>query len=96
MPASSCADALQNLIVFGLFSFPTWALLQVYFVVALFRAAQPRVMEAASKGLDLMPLLGGEGALEGFDLEESLLFMEGLERRHRSRCLAATVAYLAQ
>eukprot|EP00903_Cladosiphon_okamuranus_P007097 g6896.t1 len=69
---------------------------QVYFVVALFRAAQPRVMDAASRGLDLMPLLGGGEALEGFDLGESLLFMEGLEQRHRSRCLAATRAYLAQ
>ena len=53
-------------------------------------------MEAASRGLDLMPLLGGGEALEGFDLEESLLFMEGLEQRHRVRCLAATRAYLAQ
>lgn len=69
----------------------------MYFVVALFRAAQPRVMAAASKGLDLRPLLGGGGeAFEGFDLEESLLFMEGLERRHRSRCLAATRAFLAR
>eukprot|EP00752_Nemacystus_decipiens_P011121 g9881.t1 len=63
---------------------------QVYFVVALFRAAQPRVMEAASRGVDLMPLLVGGEALQDFDLEESLLFMEGLEKRHRSRCLAAS------
>lgn len=69
---------------------------QVYFVVALFRAAQPSVMEAASKGLDLTGLLGGGEALEAFNLEESLSFMEGLERRHRKRCIAATRAYLAQ
>ena len=62
---------------------------QVYFVVALFRAAEPRVMEAAARGLDLMPLLGGGEALEGYDWESSLSFMEGLERRHRHRCLAA-------
>ena len=80
--------------------FPTWyfgpATRQVYFVVALFRATQPRVMEAASRGLDLWPLLAGGEAAEGFDLEEAILFMEGLEKRHRSRCLDATRAYLAQ
>ncbi|CAB1113240.1 unnamed protein product [Ectocarpus sp. CCAP 1310/34] len=69
---------------------------QVYFVVALFRAAQPCVMEAASKGLDLTGLLGRGEALEAFNLEESLSFMEALERRHRGRCIAATKAYLAQ
>lgn len=69
---------------------------QVYFVVALFRAAQPSVMEAASKGLDLTGLLGRGEALEAFNLEESLSFMEALERRHRGRCIAATKAYLAQ
>lgn len=69
---------------------------QVYFVVALFRVARPRVMEAASRGLDLMPLLGGGEALEDFCLEESLSFMEGLERCYRSRCVAATRAYLAR
>ncbi|CAM9244333.1 unnamed protein product [Ectocarpus fasciculatus] len=69
---------------------------QVYFVVALFRAAQPSVMEAASKGLDLMGLLGRGEGLEAFSLEDSLSFMEGLERRHRGRCIAATQAYLAQ
>lgn len=69
---------------------------QVYFVVALFRAAQPGVLEAASRGLDLTALLGRGEALESFDLGESLSFMEGLETRHRKRCLAATRAYLAR
>ena len=68
----------------------------MYFVVALFRAAEPRVLGAASRGLDLMPLLGEGQALEGFDLAESISFMAGLEERHRSRCLAATRAYLAR
>ncbi|CAM9355665.1 unnamed protein product [Scytosiphon promiscuus] len=69
---------------------------QVYFVVALFRTAQPSVLEAASKGLDLTALLGNGEALESFDLSESLRFTEELEVRHRERCLAATQAYLAQ
>lgn len=71
---------------------------QVYFVVALFRAAEPRIMEAASRGLSLVPLLVRGEALEGFDLEASLPFMEGLEQRHRHRhrCLPATRALLAQ
>ncbi len=65
---------------------------QVYFAVALFRAAEPRITEAASRGLSLVPLLVRGEALEGFDLEASLPFMEGLEQRHRHRCLAATRA----
>lgn len=72
---------------------------KVYFVVALLRTAQPSIMDAASTGLYLHLgdlLAGGGGALDGFDLADALSYMEGLERRHRSRCLAATEAYLAQ
>lgn len=75
---------------------PTVLRNQVYFVVALFRTAEPSVLDAASRGLDLTALLGRGEALESFDLGESLHFMEGLETRHRKRCLAATRAYLAQ
>lgn len=67
----------------------------MYFAVALMRTAQPGVMEAASRGLDLTRLLVGGEALDGFDLEASLVLMEVLERRYRSRCLEATRAYLA-
>lgn len=52
-------------------------------------------MEAVSKGLDLTGLLCRGTALEGFDLEASISYMEGLEKRHRARCLASTRSYLA-
>lgn len=76
-----------------------YVLSKVYFVVALLRTAQPSIMDAVSAGLylhlgDLLP--GGESALDGFDLADALSYMEGLERRHRPRCLAATEAYFAQ
>lgn len=76
-----------------------FVLSKVYFVVALLRTAQPSIMDAVSAGLylhlgDLLP--GGESALDGFDLADALSYMEGLERRHRPRCLAATEAYFAR
>ena len=75
---------------------PATNTVQVYFVVALLRVAQSRVVDASSAGLDLSPLLLEGEALEGFQLEASLGFMEDLEQRHRPRCLAATQAFLAR
>lgn len=67
---------------------------QVYFVVAILRHAQSHVVDAALADMDLTDLLDRGEALEGFDLEAALSYVEVLAERYHGECEAAMTAYL--
>lgn len=54
---------------------------------------ESRVVQAASAGVDLTDLICRGDALEGFDLQASLSYVDGLAALHHDECLEAITSF---